>query len=114
MSTLEKVFTNAATVRLFATIVESSNQTLEDGRPFSMAIYDEWDEQEQRAFMVEFMLQRWDSLTPQQQMEETIGMTPVCHLCGSSADGINFAPDASVGNTRLFCSDCALKAVLRG
>ena len=44
---------------------ERGGVTLADGRPFSMAIYETWNEQQQREFMADYMLKRWASLTPQ-------------------------------------------------
>ena len=60
------------------------------------------------------LMDRWDSLTPQQKQMEILKMPPVCHVCGSGGDGMHFMPDAAVGYTKLLCSTCCRNCLLQG
>lgn len=114
---------------------------LEDGRIFTMAMYDSWSHKEQRAFVADFFIARWDALSPHEksqactsaqvpvlkQPQEAAAMTQRCHICGRTGMSSPaffksprliistfrpLSPDAYVGYTQLFCSNCAMRSML--
>jgi len=108
----QSALTNARTMRLFAQKIEQSRFTATGSEePFTLGLWDSWDAAAQRAFMTQFLIDWWDQMTPEQQQDEISQMPPVCHRCGS-AEGGALSPDAGVGYTKLFCSNCALQGLL--
>lgn len=107
---------NAASRRVGANMmIASGNDTLTDGTKLTMALYDSWDEEAQRAFVCNFLCERWDNLSDEKKAEEQSKMPQICHLCGAAArSDLSLAPDASVGYTKLFCQNCALKVLMAG
>lgn len=76
-----------------------------------MDLFDSWDEDEQRAFVCNFLCERWDALSADQKAAEILKMPQKCHVCGASGDGVQLSPDAAVGYTKLISATCALKVL---
>lgn len=111
---MEQLLTNAETMRMGANMmIASGNDTLTDGTKFTMEVWDSWSEKYQRAFLCSFMIDRWDSLTPDQQAAEVSKMAQECHRCGKRGNDVQLVPDAGWGYSRLYCSDCALQQLMR-
>jgi hypothetical protein len=109
-SSRSAAFENEATMRFFAATIAAIGFKLNDDRPFTMEFYDSMTSEEQKSFLVVFFIQQWDHLTPQQRMQEIATMPPQCHECGQEKPSM--APDACIGYTRLYCSDCMLRRLL--
>ena len=111
---MQNLMENAATIRIAANMmIASGNDTLSDGSKLTMELFESWDEDEQRAFVCNFLCERYDSLTAEERMAEVLKMDQVCHRCGARGeDGINLSPDASVGYTKMFCERCALSVLM--
>ena len=117
MSVYYKILTNAATMRLGAEQMVKTGLMTTTGEKFSMELWDSWDEVEQRNFLVEFFIRRWDDLTPAAKDAEISAMPQKCHKCGLASsdllarEGRTLAPDAGVGYSALYCSICAMKVL---
>ena len=115
MSVYYKILTNAATMRFGAEKMVQSNieMTTDDGwAPFTMQLWDTWDEEEQRKFLIAFFIQRWDSLSFAAKQAEVLKMPKECYRCGMVPPHGVMSPCAGVGYSALTCSDCALKVLL--
>ncbi len=58
------------------------------------------------------MRARWDALSDHQKTAEVMKMPQQCHRCGADSSGTNFTPDASVGYTKLLCSQCCVRELM--
>ena len=112
MSVYYKILTNAATMRFGAEKMVQSNIKMTDGSPFTMQLWDTWDEEEQRKFLIAFFIQRWDSLSFAAKQAEVLKMPKECYRCGMVPPHGVMSPCAGVGYSALTCSDCALKVLL--
>ena len=104
-----KILYNAQTMRMGAEMMVHPDIEVEEGVPFTMQLWDTWDEDEQRNFLIAFLIQRWDSLSAAEQQAEVLKMPQECYRCGAAAPYM--APCAGVGYSALTCSDCAMKVL---
>ena len=108
-STRSMAFTNATTMRLFADLFIKSGM-LKDGRPFTLEVYDALSDEEKRAVLANAFILEWDSMSQEKKIQERSNMPPECNVCGMEKE--SSSPDASVGYTRLICSNCQLFKML--
>jgi hypothetical protein len=110
-SSRSMAFANAATMRIMAEQIARSDVLELEGRPFTIQAYDAMSNEDKRKVLASFFIQEWDAKSQVQKTKELREMPPECHVCGQ--DKPSTSTDASVGYTRLICSDCVMQAMLR-
>ena len=91
-------------------MIDLGYDSFTDGSQLTMHEFDAWTAKEQRAFVCNFFIDRWDELTEEQRVKEIGKMPKRCHRCGSTGGWL--APDAGYGYLKLYCSGCAMKVVM--
>ena len=91
-------------------MIDVGYDSLTDGSQLTMHEFDAWTAKEQRAFVCNFFIDRWDELTQKQRAKEISKMPQRCHRCGSTGGWLS--PDAGYGYLKLYCSGCAMKVVM--
>ena len=107
---LKHALDNDRTVLLFCEMMCKSGHELEDGTPLTMELVESWPAVLRHNFLVVYLIQFWDHLSPEQQAKNAAGMPPECYLCGVARESMS--PCAGAGYTRLECIDCARKTLL--
>ena len=105
-------FENERTMRFFAEQIASVGFHFEDGRPFTMRVYDTMAPQMRKKFLALFFQQEWDMKSNEEKMNEVSKMPPECHVCNRQSNSMQ--PDGTVGYTRLICMECAMQKMLFG